>query len=68
MINDMKQPAKDWLADAMENLGGLLQDGEDPSFTLVVFGAEIEIRLNNLPGHFKRESIKVPNAENQRRA
>lgn len=30
MLNDLKQPAKDWLADAMENLSGLLSDGDDP--------------------------------------
>jgi len=63
MLNDLKQPAKDWLADAMENLSGLLGDGDDPSFTLDVFGAEIEIRLNKLPGHFERVQIEVPNAE-----
>ena len=63
MLNDLKQPAKDWLADAIENLSGLLGDGDDPSFTLDVFGAEIEIRLNKLPGHFERAQIEVPNAE-----
>ena len=63
MLNDLQQPAKDWLADAMENLSGLLGDGENPSFTLDVFGAEIEIRLNKLPGHFERVQIDVPNAE-----
>ncbi len=63
MLNDLKQPAKDWLADAMENLSGLLGDGDDPSFTLDVFGAEIEIRLNKLPGHFERVQVEVPNAE-----
>ena len=63
MLNDLKQPAKDWLADAMENLSGLLGDGDDPSFTLDVFGAEIEIRLNKLPGHFERVQIEVPNAK-----
>ncbi len=66
MLNDLKQPAKDWLADAMENLGGLLGDGDDPSFTLVVFGAEIEIRLNKLPGHFERVQIEVPNGRAMR--
>ncbi len=50
MLNDLKQPAKDWIADAIENLSGLLNDGEDPSFTLDLFGAEVEIRLNRLPG------------------
>lgn len=54
MLNDLKQPAKDWLADAMENLSALLDSGDDPSFTLDVFGAEIEIRLNKVPGHFER--------------
>ena len=62
MLNDLKQPAKGWLADAMENLSGLLGDGEDPSFTLNIFGAEVEVRLNKLPGHFERVQIEVPNA------
>jgi len=57
MLNDLNQPAKNWLADAMSNMGGLLADGQDPSFTLNVFGAEVEIRLNRLPGHFERASI-----------
>ena len=63
MLNDLRQPAKDWLADALENLSGLLGDGEDPSFTLNVFGAEVEIRLNKLPGHFERLKIEVPNVK-----
>lgn len=49
MLNDLKQPAKNWLADAIENLSGLLGDGEDPSFVLHAFGASIEIRLIKLP-------------------
>jgi len=63
MLNDLNQPAKHWLADAMGNLGDLLAAGDDPSFTLNVFGAEIEIRLNKLPGHFERVQIEVTNKE-----
>lgn len=59
MLNDLNQPAKHWLADAMQNLGGLLGDGEDPAFTLDLMGAEIEIRLNKLPGHFERDSARI---------
>jgi hypothetical protein len=61
MLNDLKQPAKDWLADAMENLSNLLGDGEEPAFALNVFGAEIEIRLTKLPGHSELTQIEVPN-------
>ena len=50
MISDFKQPAKDWLADAVNNLGNFLKDGEDPSFTITIDGVVIEIRLNKIPG------------------
>jgi hypothetical protein len=61
MISDFKQPAKDWLADAVNNLGNFLKDGEDPSFIITIDGVEIEIRLNKIPGHFNRQQISVPN-------
>ena len=63
MINDFKQPAKDWLADVLNNLGNFLKDGEDPCFNIIIDGVEIEIRLNNIPGQFNRQRIKVHNAE-----
>ena len=62
MISDFKQPAKDWLADVLNNLGNFLKDGEDPCFNIIIDGVEIEIRLNNIPGQFNRQRIKVPNA------
>jgi hypothetical protein len=62
MISDFKQPAKYWLADVLNNLGNFLKDGEDPCFTITIDGVEIEIRLNNIPGEFNRQQIKVPNA------
>jgi hypothetical protein len=55
----MKQPAKDWLADALENLGGMLGKGEDPSFIINIYGVVIEIRLNTLPGNFERQKIQI---------
>jgi hypothetical protein len=57
MISDFKQPAKDWLADVLNNLSNFLKDGEDPCFTITINGIEIEIRLNNIPGEFNREQI-----------
>ena len=59
MINDFKQPAKDWLADVLNNLGNFLKDGEDPTFNIIIDGVEIEIRLNKIPGHFDRQRIKI---------
>ena len=63
MLNDLNQSAKDWLADAMKNLGVLLDKGYDPLFTLVILDAEIQIQLNKLPGLFERVKIDIPNAE-----
>lgn len=62
MLSDIEQPAKDWIADVMLNLALLLGDGENPSFTMEFMGAEIEIRLNSLPGHFERRRIEPPDA------
>jgi hypothetical protein len=59
MISDFKQPAKDWLADAINNLNNFLKDGEDPSFIITIDGVEIEIRLNNIPGEFSRQNIDL---------
>lgn len=56
MLNDIQQPAKCWLADALENLGNLLKEGSDPSFNVIIDGVEIEIRINKIPGHFLRRS------------
>jgi len=57
MISNFNQPAKNWLADVLNNLGNFLKDDEDPSFTITIDGAEIEIRLNNLPGEYCRSII-----------
>jgi len=54
---------RDWLADVLNNLGNFLKDGEAPCFTIIIDGVEIEIRLNNIPGQFNRQQIKMPNAE-----
>jgi len=55
MISDFKQPAKDWIADVLNNLGNFLKHGDDPSFTITIDGVEIEIRLNHIPGEFNRQ-------------
>lgn len=57
MISDFKQPAKDWLADALNNLGNFLKDGEDPRFIIAIGGVEIEISLVKIPGEFDRRKI-----------
>lgn len=59
MIADLKQPAKNWLADHLQNFGTLLDAGEDPSCVITYQGVEVEIRLNKLPGVFERQAIEV---------
>ena len=59
MIADLKQPARNWLADHMENFGTLLAAGDDPSCVITYQGVEIEIRLKRLPGFFDRETIET---------
>ncbi|MCU7842098.1 MAG: hypothetical protein KZQ94_22345 [Candidatus Thiodiazotropha sp. (ex Troendleina suluensis)] len=59
MITDLKQPAKNWLADHLQNFGTLLDAGEDPSCVITYQGVEVEIRLNKLPGVFERQAIEV---------
>lgn len=58
-VTNLLQPAKDWLADAVENCGGLLERGEDPSFTIEAAGVEMEIRINKIPGRFQRTTIAL---------
>lgn len=58
-LHDLSQPAKNWLADAIQNLGGLLGDGKDPSFSLDIGGAEFEFRLIKLPGEFERVCVEL---------
>ena len=62
MIADLKQPAKNWLADHLQNFGTLLDSGDDPSCVITYQGVEIEIRLNKLPGVFERKALPVSGA------
>lgn len=62
MIGDMKQPAKNWLADHLNNFGTLLEAGEDPSCLIKIGGVELELRLNTLPGIFERHTIPIVDA------
>lgn len=66
MLTDLQQPAKHWLADAVLNFQTLLNEGDDPSFTLTVGGAVIEIRLNEAPGIFSRKTIGRRDSLNSR--
>lgn len=60
MIADLKQPAKHWLADVINNFGAQLKNGENPSIELKLFDdVVIEIRLNKLPGIFDRETVEI---------
>ena len=52
MLTDLHQPAKHWLADAVQNFKLLLAENDDPSFV-------IEIRLNEAPGLFSRQTITL---------
>lgn len=54
MIGDIHQPAKDWLADHVQNFRGLLDRGEDPSCLITSGELEIEIRLNRFSDVFNR--------------
>lgn len=62
MIADLTQPAKNWLADHLQNFVTLLDAGDDPSCIITYQGVEIEIRLNKLPGVFERETFPVSDA------
>ncbi|GAB6139902.1 hypothetical protein JCM14076_06310 [Methylosoma difficile] len=60
MIADLKQPAKNWLADHLNNFGNLLNAGDDPSCIISLpEGVEIEIRLNKLPEVFERQTFRI---------
>lgn len=62
MIADLKQPAKNWIADHLENFQTLIESGDDPSCTITYNGIEIEVRLNKCPGVFERATVKVDGA------
>ena len=59
MLTDLHQPAKHWLADAVQNFKLLLAENDDPSFVIKIGGAVIEIRLNEAPGLFSRHTITL---------
>ena len=59
MIADMNQPAKHWMADIIQNMGTLLDNGDDPSMVFQIDGVVLELRLNNLPGVFNRTTVKT---------
>ncbi len=61
MLSDLKQPARLWWADAIENCGNLLESGEDPSFAVEFPGVKMEVRLVRAEGVFTRKTIRIPN-------
>jgi hypothetical protein len=59
-LTDLKQPANQWLADVVENLGQLLEQGDDPEMQLELFGQKFTIRLDELSdGSFVRKSAEL---------
>lgn len=64
-LTDFQQPAKHWLADAVMNFAALLDEGDDPSFTIKLDGCVIEIRLNEAPGVFSRRRMTVTSDNNE---
>ena len=64
MIADLNQPAKHWLADHIENFGKALAAGEDPSCMVHLWNRiSVEVRLVELPGHFKRDVYDMDQQE-----
>jgi hypothetical protein len=60
MIADLKQSARNWLGDHLQNFDKMLAAGDDPSCMIVLpGGVEVEIRLNRFPGVFERQIIPV---------
>ncbi len=59
MLDNLKQPARQWLADVIENFGHQLDAEEDPSVRLSFHGAELEVRLVSLEGVFERETVNL---------
>ena len=63
MLGNLKQPARLWWADAIENCGNLLKSGEDPSFAVEFPGVKMEVRLVHAEGVFTRTTVHLPNPE-----
>lgn len=50
MLSNMKQPAHDWWADALENLSKLEKQGQATEFEVNLYGAKVKIELTDYPG------------------
>jgi len=44
-VHDLEQPAKLWLADAIDNLDVLQKSGGEPAMDITVHGVSFEFRL-----------------------
>lgn len=63
-IYDMNQRAQDWLADHLQNFGVALANDDDPSCLITLpHGIVVEIRLNELPGTFSRQTVTLNSTE-----
>lgn len=59
-IRNIDQPAKDWLADNLQNFARLVESGGDPSVIITMTGGVVlELRLNECPGLFSRQTVTV---------
>jgi len=63
MIADLKQPAKNWIADNLNNFQTLINNGDDPSMDLNIGGCVIQIRLMKVPGLYERLEINIGGSE-----
>nr|WP_067289870.1 hypothetical protein [Marinobacterium profundum] len=56
-VANFEQPAKDWLADAIENLAALVKAGEAPIMEVRVLGVAFEFRLKEVQPSAAPESL-----------
>lgn len=64
MIADLQQPAKDWLADVIQNFGKQLRDGDDPSLEVEFNGMKMRVQLVHLDGVYSRtNTMNITNEE-----
>lgn len=54
---DLNDKARVFFADAIDEFNAQLKRDENPSVTLSIGGAEIEIRLNKADGVFDRQTV-----------
>jgi len=48
---DFNQPARNWVADCIENFQKMIDDGEEPVLNLTLYGANFEFKYKPEPKH-----------------